>query len=253
MILIDSRVGSNHLVEPLRRRLHCDIELAHLESADVAFEGFGPALAAKDGGNMLRIGIELKVLGDMLGSMRSERFAGSQLVRMSEDYDISILIIQGHWQPGESGQLLTLTRNGWKVMDLSKGSSVSNCFQYAELFKHVLSLSLIKGLIVLRSSTELETVWQIADTYTWFQKPWEDHQSTDAIKLQSEVTFGKISLLRKMAAEIPSIGWVRSAAVEKAFLSVSHMTNASEQTWMTIEGIGPTLARKIWIALHEEK
>src|SRR5713226_5977932 len=137
MILVDNRVGSNHLVEPLRKRLHCDVVEEHLDSGDVAFEGFGPALAAKDGGSTIRVGIELKVLGDMLGSMRSERFAGSQLVCMSEDYDISILIIQGHWQPGESGQLLTLTRNGWKIMDLSRGSSVSNCFQYAELFKHV--------------------------------------------------------------------------------------------------------------------
>lgn len=245
MILVDPRIGSAHLIEPLRKRLNCKVKGQRLNGGDLCFMGNGP-----DG--EMAIGIELKEIRDFLGSMRSGRLAGDQIVKMSQDYQMSFVIIQGLWRPGRTG-LLEVWRGGkFQTLDLAaKGSGLHKCFHYAEPFKHLVSLSVVKNIIVLRSSNVEETIWQIIHLYEWFQKPWDHHRSTDPIKLQTEVVFHRISLLRKIASVLPGIGWTRSAAVEKAFISVFHMVNAPVESWEAIQGIGPKLARSVWTAIRE--
>jgi ERCC4-type nuclease len=248
MILVDPRVGSKQFLDPIKSKVNCPVIYAkpQLNSGDFAFEGNGP------GSVSWNIGIELKVLDDMLGSMRSERYAGDQLVKMSSDYDICYLIIQGQWRPDKAGRLTKLHYHDWVVVDLAaKAGKGSKCFMYSELDRHICSLELIKNVVVVRSSNENETAWQVVNRYNWWQKAWENHNSTDPIKLQSEVVFGKVSLLRKMASELPGIGWARSKAVEGAFINVHHMVNAPVEAWMAIEGIGETTARKVWKAVRE--
>jgi ERCC4-type nuclease len=247
MILCDPRIGSKDLVGPIQKHVNCEVRLAkpQLNSGDICFSGNGPAGAAKDGGSDLLIGIELKTVTDFIASARSSRLAGFQLVNMAEDYDVCYLLIEGSIRPAKSGVLLTLTRGGWKpVLLAAKG------VMYSEVFKHCLSLSILKNVIVLRSSSREETIQQIACTYQWWQREYDSHQSTEGIKLQSQLSLTRVSLLRKIASEIPGIGFTKSAAVEKAFISVSHMLNADVETWAEIPGIGERLATRIWTDLR---
>jgi len=247
MILVDPRVGSKHLLDPLNLKVNCTVKGSRLHSADVCFEGNGP-----DG--PIAIGIELKKLRDMLGSMRSERLAGDQVVKMAHDYEMCFIIIEGIWKPNSwNDDLMTMMGRVMRPLNLSAGTGTRKpiTFKYGELFKHIISLSVLKNVIVLWSSGPVETVAQIAHLYAWWQRDWEAHRSTDPIKLQTEVTFTNVSLLRKMAAELPGIGWVRSKEVEKAFISVFHMVNASQEEWQKIPGIGRGTANKAWKVLRE--
>ena len=250
MIIIDSRIGSKHLLEPIKSRVHCPVTLATLEGGDVAFEGNGP------NGLGYTIGIELKQLEDMLGSMRSGRLAGDQLHKMSADYDMCYLIVQGQYRPDERGNItVQRRRNGrteWTVLDLAANhEKASVCFRYSELDKFIVSLEMKKNVVVVRSTTVMETVWQIINRYNWWQKAWEAHDSTDPIKTQAQMVFSKVSLLRDMASRLPGIGWTRSKEVEKTFRSIHHMVNAPVEMWLAVEGVGEKTAHNVWNELRK--
>ena len=59
MILLDRRIGSSDLYQPLRA-CNLPVELTTLESADVAWLGRGPE------GVPTPIGVEIKRIGDLL-------------------------------------------------------------------------------------------------------------------------------------------------------------------------------------------
>lgn len=251
MILVDPRVGRKNgqtsaerldtIVNSLRRKVNCTVRGAkpRLNSGDFAFEGNGP-----DGSMM--IGVEWKTVGDACGSMRTDRLAADQLKAMSDDYGMSFVVLQGLWRPGNNGVLMTIKGHEWKPLTLAAKS-----FQYSELFKYLISMSVKKNVVVFRSMTEDETLCMIAELYRWWQTPWDKHRSMDPIKTQTELTFTRVSLLRKIAAELPGIGWTRSLAVDKAFISVQQMVSASVEQWESVEGIGPTMARRVHKALRE--
>jgi DNA integrity scanning protein DisA with diadenylate cyclase activity len=61
---------------------------------------------------------------------------------------------------------------------------------------------------------------------------------------------GKPSLLRRIAIELPNIGYERVAIVEK-FGTVRRMFEATEEEWRNLEGIGKVTAKNCWEALHD--
>ena len=88
MIFIDSRVGSAPLEKPLRAA-GLDVELTTLPFGDLAFQGRGEKSAPVD------IGIEFKMLGECIGSMRTGRLQGHQAPGIAASYDFRWLLIQG--------------------------------------------------------------------------------------------------------------------------------------------------------------
>ena len=72
MIWVDSRIGSKDLAAPLTR-LGLPAELTTLPFGDIAFEGQG------DDRGPLTVGIEFKVLTDLVQSLRSGRLVGHQV------------------------------------------------------------------------------------------------------------------------------------------------------------------------------
>ena len=54
-----------------------------------------------------------------------------------------------------------------------------------------------------------------------------------------------VSLVRRVAKELPGIGWERSLLVEETFDSVRTMVNAPLEEWLEIEGIGKGIATKV--------
>lgn len=251
MILVDPRIGKKngqtsgerltHIVSTLKSRLNCPVRGAkpRLDAGDFAFEGSGP-----DGN--ITIGVEWKTVGDACTSMRSDRLAADQIKGMSDLYGMSFVIVQGIWRHGRGGVIEVRYGKTWKPLNLATKS-----FQYSELFKFMVSLSVKKNVVVIRTTTEDETLWALSYLYQWWQTPWDKHRSTDPIKTQTELCFTRVSLLRKMAAELPGIGWTRSIAVERAFLTVHHMVNADVAQWESIDGIGSKTAQKVYQLLRE--
>lgn len=249
MILVDNRVGSAFtssrgrkfdLFAAISERVNGEAELARLGSADFAFEGSGPE-------GDVTIGIERKAIGDMLGSMRTGRYAGGQAREMSETYDICYLLVEGLWRPNKDGVLEQHTGREWKPFTLAaKGPQSRQLFMDSELDKHLCSMELKKNVIVVRSGSHIETVQRVVNRYNWWQKPWHEHSSTDPIKVQAGISFTKISVLRQVAAQLPGVGWTRSAAVEKHFGTIENMATALSSEWAQIDGIGAKLAVKLY-------
>jgi len=255
MMLVDSRIGSGDLLEPLQKHLNGQARSAMLDSGDVAWDGWGP-----DG--EIIIGAEMKALADMLTSMRSGRYI-DQLNRMLETYQIIYLFIEGVWRPSEDGLIETATRGGWALFNLSTQEQAKRgrraYYSYSELDKFLCSLEMKRSVIVRRiprfpRSSRHETVTQLVNLYNWWQKPWDDHHSVEAVKLQSgSIVPGKASVCRMVAAQLPGIGWNRSIAVENKFRTVENMVNALPSEWQEIDGIGKKTALTVYAAIRKEK
>lgn len=253
MILIDEACGSgfemrrgkirdSELIQPLAAKVSCKVRVAKLPSGDVAFEGNGPD------NSILSFGLERKQIGELMGSIRSGRYAGDQLIRMHDDYDVVYLIVEGIYKPDSSG-VLCMARYGKGFQPLTLGKS-KQYFLYSELDKFLANLEVLKNVIVLRSGSAGETVNMIANRWSWWQKPYEEHHATDALKTQNLIGVVKPSLCRMVAAQLPGIGWEKSKVVSNHFLSVTEMCTADRWEWEELEGIGKKTADRVWKALR---
>jgi ERCC4-type nuclease len=104
---------------------------------------------------------------------------------------------------------------------------------------------------VLRTYNERETVQCIMALHTWWtSKEWGDHRSHLSLQTSpTEATLVKPSLVRRVAAELPGVGWTRSQAVCAKFKTVVDLVMACKKDWEEIEGIGKGLSQKIMEAL----
>lgn len=246
MILVDPRIGSGELFTDIKLRVNgaCEIADPQLPGGDFAWEGKGP-----DG--PVYVGVERKRLSDMLTSLRYGRYAGYQAVQMSNMYDVCYLVVEGLWRPDQDGMLCapkkSRGRTEWVPFTLAaKGPQSRNYFRYAELDKFLQAMEVKKNVIVVRSTSKLETVWQVVDRYQWWQKDWDTHESTDPIKMQTEITFQKISEQRMAMAAWPGIGLKKSKAVHARFGTIENAVNALPSEWREVDGIGETLSVKLY-------
>jgi len=91
-------------------------------------------------------------------------------------------------------------------------------------------------------------LWQM------FRKPPVKHGSLETFYRQPMRVdlLRKPSLMRKVAAELPGIGWEKSKGIVAKFGSVANMTNASVADWEKVPGIGKSLAQSSVAALHSK-
>jgi excinuclease UvrABC nuclease subunit len=59
------------------------------------------------------------------------------------------------------------------------------------------------------------------------------------------------SLAFRVAAELPGIGWERAGAVSRRFTTVRQMVDAEADEWLTVPGIGKTIAARAVAALQK--
>lgn len=246
MILVDRRIGSSFtstqgrkfdILAALKERTNGNASLATLHCGDFAFEGKGP-----DGD--IIVGIERKALGDALGCMRTGKYAGLQAKGMSVAYGMSYLIVEGIWRPSSEGTLEVFSGREFKPFTLAaKGPQSKQFWMYSELDKFLCTMENKKNVVVVRSSSPTETVWQIVNRYQWYQKEWDAHQSGDPIRMQTDVRLVDISLIREMCSRIPGIGFEKSKQVEAYFGSVINMALGLGSEWQEA-GFGPKLADK---------
>ena len=258
MIQVDDRVGSVELVPFLQdlapQLCHSiptpPIKTSRLLSGDVAFDGVG-----RDGGKIV-VGVERKRLGDMVNSMRSGRYEGSQLPGMSEYYDRVHLIIEGRyrcnlagdlekWVVGSQSEHHAAESGLWRIFMLK-----DQVIRYTEL-DHLICRAQASGVRVRTSGDEQETAAQIISLYTQYQKPFDKQIFNGAIHTpQTMATVGKASLVRRVAATLSGIGWERSGDVALKFGTVKEMMEAGPAEWETIRGVGKTLARRAYDQLR---
>lgn len=216
--------------------LRVPVEQVTLEYGDAAFEMKGPE------GPMM-VGIERKGIHDMLNCIEDARLGGHQLVGMRENYDLSVLMVEGHWKPHDpSGVLMEGFNNGmsWGFCKPRGAATL-----YSKLYRYLISVSL-SGVIVTQTRDPWHTAFCIAEWWHYGQKEWDSHISLKQLhKVALPTLNGKPSLTRKWANAIESIGVKKSELAERRFRSPLALANADETEWLKIPGIGVKTAQAI--------
>lgn len=240
MLLVDERIGSKDLLQPLIRA-GVPAELQHLEFGDFAFIGRG--LEGVD----VFIGIELKETRDLISSLRSSRFPGHQLPGLQSFYDRAWLVTEGIWRAGDDGVLETM-RGGWQTASVGP-----HCIMASDLDSWILSQTIRGGISHWHCSTRRDTLRFIATLYKWWtDKSLDEHRSHEAMYIAppDRAMLTEPSACQKMISCLPGVGWDKAMKIDAACLgSIVTLTNMSAQELQKIQGIGKKTAEGIRSAL----
>ena len=234
MIYLDDRVGSKELFSLFPKR---SVTLTHLNYADIAFLGRGPDDLP------ISIGIERKRLNDLVTSMTSGRLSGHQLPGLSAAYDIVYLIVEGIWRPNpRNGILEKPVAKGWAPLRLG-----SRTFMATEILGFLNTLRICAGVYIWRTAMPRETVQYVNSLHHWWvDKAMDEHRShTLPHAPYASLSTKRPSIVQRIAAELPGVGFGKSKSVSKRFNTILEMVMASEKDWREVEGIGKTLAKRI--------
>lgn len=169
-IMLDPRSGSGELLEPRNYFAPYDVEVqkCYLDAADFAFMGNGPEDEA------IWVGIERKVLSDLITSKRDDRLAGSQLGKLMENYQVRGLVVEGIWRVGETG-LIEVPVNGKWLPHRAK-------MFYRELDHFIAELEYLYGLVVETTANRAQTAAYVVSRYKFFNDHrWEEHRRCEVI------------------------------------------------------------------------
>lgn len=238
-ITLDDRVGSRHLIGPLQAH-DLQVRLKRMDYGDIAFEGW-----RKDG--VVKIGCELKNIGDLIQSLQSRRLVDRQLPGMAKAYDVRYLIVEGIWRPDRQGLIEFFYFGKWR--------NSRSLITYSQVNRFLTTLELFGGVTVRRTSDVHETAHCIADLYHWWHKPWAKHKGYtgwhklpvfDTNAMRPDAVRRR---LRRVADELPHVGWFRGVDVVRHFSSIEDMVNAPLKRWLKIPRFGVKMATDIRAAI----
>jgi ERCC4-type nuclease len=212
------------------------------------------------------VAVEYKQIEDVLDCIIDGRFAGHQIIGMLENYDRRYLLVEyGAVRADRNTGIMQRMRKDQRGnpvwFDINRGG---RAFMYRDLEHWYATIEEQTQTRVARTRDPYESARWVHAKYTWWTaKGWNDHDALKQFHVPPMPTVGlvKPNFRRRVAKEIPDIGWDRSGPVAKAFRSVREMVNANVQTWARIivgadkNGhtitIGPNRAAKIVTALTE--
>ena len=252
MIRVAKDKGSIELL-PLLQKLGAPVEKANLHFADFAFQGEGTD------GEPIPIGVERKTLSDFVSSILNGRLPGHQLPGMLKCYQEIWIVLEGEWRISTyTGHVQVVkwakTLSGKPIrkwVDIETG--LAYALGYQELEGMMLTLELKGGVRLRRTRDQEETCrFLLALFHWWTDKSLSAHRSH--LRFHSafadKALLVKPSLCRRVAAELPGIGFSKSGPVAEHFGSVAAMAEACEQEWEQIPGIGSGIARRVVEAIN---
>lgn len=250
MVTIDPRAGSGELAKYFDR-VFVPYQLKEQQFGDFSFEGHcarGPGM----------IGIERKTIPDMLACMVSARFVGKQLPGMLECYEQSYLVVEGITRPHPTEGILQIgTENqqgGIRWVNCNVFTRYPMKWRAFDGFLTTLEHSKLK---VRRTDNQMMTVNTIASLYHWYRdKKWSEHDSLRGLYSEPYKYFSledKSSIVRRVAKEFQGIGVDKSLSVHMKFPTVWDMITALREDWLSIPGIGDTIADSVQKEIHERQ
>jgi len=205
--------------------------------ADFAFKG------QWDGGRDMWVCGDRKKVTDLLQCIRDGRHV-RQIQRCSEaGYEIQYLIIEG--------QLLKNMHTGKVSKWVEKGlTSYHANMDYSEVQAYLEQLQIYGGIQVRYSKYLMDTVEHILQAWKTLTKPPDAHQVLHKVYSTphtgaADMLRRRPSLLRRIAKELPGVGWELSQRVEDHYSSIAEMMEAPTIEWKKIDGIGLTKAQTI--------
>lgn len=215
---VDDRVGSIELAAPLRQR-GLPVSVERMEGGDFVWD-------TEADGEPVTVGVERKRLDDVLTCIRSRRWADYQLPAMRKTCGVVVLLIEGIWQEGNDGELLTWRRGGWD-------SPASGVRSAAELRTFALTQTFKAGVHVVFSSTTKTTLDWLASAYAWWTAAggWGRHKSDGGGVYLPTPTIGKLRDVGELACIIPGLGPTWAVYAQEEFSSPWAAMSAGVSRW----------------------
>lgn len=265
MIYVDSRAGSKELA-PLLHARGMPVTLTRMEYGDVSWLGQGMD------GEPVSVGVEYKTIHDVIRCMCDGRFAGHQLPGLVQAYDLAYLLVEGLWRPNSKTGILEYRKSRGEWAEVHSGS---RRFMYRDLVTWLSTAEIKGGIRSWRVSDLSEASIWISTQYRWWSENggWESHKSHLAFHdgtrfgynyrreraaqmvngLSDRALLQRPSLCRMVAAQLPGIGWEKSAPIAKRYRTVEALTDATVEELQELKGIGPKLAQGIYNSLRDSK
>lgn len=231
MLFVDPREGSKELAKPLRLR---GLEIVDDEQidADIEFEGRG------ESGELVKIGIEVKKLSDLIASLRTQRLQGVQLPRMrgaqegaKPKYDFAYLLVLYDELVYDARGTLMRRAGRRQFRPIAGHMTVS------EMFKRVNVLHLQGGLNPMWCRSQRDAIrWIEALYHTWTDVDLDKHKSHLGIYNPPPLVPLSKFQTHLLGGHYPGVGKVVAAAAEKRFKgSMKAAVNATVTDWAALE------------------
>ena len=210
----------------LRKALGSEAVEAPISFGDVLIRG------VNEHGPIAVVG-ERKKARDMMQCINN----GRHIKQVRDAYEAKLgryfLIIEAIMRMGKEGDVEYRMGAGWERDPMP--------WTRFQAYLHALTYQM--GVYVLFSSSVRGTAETIRGLHRYFSEV--DHQSLKQFYAPVPSLLSNPSLIRRVAKELPNIGWDRSMAVERHFPSVRAMVNAPTGEWEQIEGIGTGISKRI--------
>lgn len=243
MILVDPREGSGELLPKLLAK-GLPAELTTLESGDFAFAGKDPQ---PNGSPPLPIfiGIERKVLMDLVTSMRTKRLS-RQSARMVQQYEKRYILVEGGFRV-KDGVVVVKRADEWRP--LGWGQPIL----YSQIHNYLTTLEEEAGFRIRWAMSPRDSVEVIGNLYARWQKEKHDSLLGFYTAPMPPLLFDgrEAPKCAAFASRLTGVGWVMAKRIAAKFGSVDRMCQATESEWLEIEGIGKLMARQAMAELRE--
>lgn len=262
-IYIDDRAGSADLA-PLLRARGLPVVLTRMDYGDVAWQGVG------SGGEPVSVGVEVKGLHDVLKCICDGRFAGHQLPGLVQAYDQAWLLVEGLWRANSTTGILEYRQRRGSWCEATVGT---RRFLWTDLATWLCTAETKGGIRSVRVSDWNEGTLWLSALYSWWMKGWDEHKSHLAfhdgtrhgtpfkrdratqmvMSLSDKALLTRPTLCRMLAAQLPGVGWQKSAGLASRFRTAEELVSASPKELMEVDGIGTKLAQGIYESLRSKR
>jgi ERCC4-type nuclease len=169
--------------------------------------------------NYKKVGVERKTVSDLCQSI-GDRLS-SQFMKMLEHYDVTVLIIEGHWGKAYSDKIST--PQGYEFWTWTQ------VWNYLRTWQD-------RGLTLELTVNEGHTIKRLNELYAYYMK----NAHTGGI------TRAMVSDSRILALQCGGIGEKLGKALLEKFGSLKNIANAGVQDFLTVEKIGDKKATALW-------
>lgn len=249
MIVLDPRVGSIELLNEFKP-YDVEVKVKQVDFGDAWWWGEGA-----DG--PVKVGVERKVIPDLVSSMRSNRLSGFQLRGLLKTYAWVYLLVEGVYRCGP-GDVIEIY--GGKKKSMGRGGSIWTPLRingrpilYREVDHYLASLEHKCGVTVAFTANKEQTAAWMVSRYGWWQKEWAKHDAHEAIYApyehivparQGSLQFKPIGPVEMVAAQLPGIS-KKAYEFRKHFSTVEELVKASVGALEKVDGVGKKGAQSI--------
>lgn len=223
-------VTSHRNDRPLARALGSHATIEHLDCGDANLFGVW------SNGDPLAVSVERKKVPDLIQCLSNGRLLAQLQSAAEAGFDHQLLIVEGD---------VTYDANEYVVYRRRRVQPDTKYLRYHEFLYEI---GWYLGVPVVETTSVAETADRIIILDHMLQRPPEAHTSLHTIYTAAPPlisVLGRPSLRKRVAHQLPGVGWHRAGALEKAFPSVSSMINATQKELEAVEGLGRTTARTI--------